>query len=58
MAGKHLHNNYVNCLTLRMGEKEVLLFYQIMARKILRYLQKGVCEGIEPYEPYLLLRSK
>lgn len=41
-----------------MGEKEVLLFYQIMARKILRYLQKGVCEGIEPYEPYLLLRSK
>lgn len=38
---KDLSINYMNCIILRKGEKEILLFYLTMAKKMIRYLRGG-----------------
>lgn len=44
----------VNVLRLRMGEKEVLMFYQCMARRVLRWLAGNARGQLTSYEPYAL----
>ena len=41
LMSKDLSINYMNCIILRKGEKEVLHFYQTMAKKMIRYIRGG-----------------
>ncbi len=56
--------NRYNCVVLRMGEKEVLRFYQEMARKMVRFMSipkitssrdkyESLSRDLKAYEPYI-----
>jgi hypothetical protein len=44
----------VNILRLRLGEKEVFMFYQCMARRVLRWLTSNARGELKSYESYAL----
>lgn len=54
LTSRELGYNLTNIITLRKGEKEILLFYQQMGRKLVRYLANPAkTADLRIYDTYL-----